>query len=303
MKGTQLAYLFSINNYFGRDAIFRDGTFDILHEVDTTYPGSLVYCQNLHYLQRALTNKNVSAVICPPTLANETGTSPIAVILDKNPRRLFFQLYIKLYEAGSNISNMEFGIGSNCDIHPTATISKMAWLGNNVKVGPYAVIEDFTHIENDVDIGPHAIVGAEGLITLRNEDGSLLRVKHAGGVKIGEGSQILAGAIIAKSLFPSFTHIGQHCQIGIMTNIGHGVSIGDESIISGNSVIAGRVKMGKNVWVGTSSSVAQGLVIGDRAQIKMGSVVVSNIRVGQIVSGNFAVNHRKNMARYLKSAE
>jgi acetyltransferase-like isoleucine patch superfamily enzyme len=72
--------------------------------------------------------------------------------------------------------------------------------------------------------------------------------------------------------------------------------------VSGNTVIAGRSRLADRVWVGTSASVAQGLSIGEGAQVKMGAVVVADVPPGASVSGNFAVNHRINMARYLKGA-
>jgi UDP-3-O-[3-hydroxymyristoyl] glucosamine N-acyltransferase len=128
----------------------------------------------------------------------------------------------------------------------------------------------------------------------------LMLIKHAGGVQIGDGSLILAGAVIAKSLFPAFTTIGKRCQIGIMANVGHGVLVEDDVVISGNSVIAGRTRLGRKVWVGASVSIAQGLKIGSEAQIKMGSVVINDVAAGQVVSGNFAVPHKASMRNFFK---
>ena len=96
-------------------------------------------------------------------------------------------------------------------------------------------------------------------------------IKHAGGVLVGKSVVILAGAVVAKSLFLTPTTIGDNCQIGIMANVGHGVSIGEQSVISSNTVIAGRTKLGPRVWMGASSSIAQGLTVGEGAQIKMKS--------------------------------
>jgi len=291
-----------VSDFFSADVIVRDGVFVALDEVDTLMPGTMVYCQNLHYLQKAGRNALISAIICPPDLVGELADSDVAVIVADDPRRRFFDLYVQLKESGAILPQMSFGIGQDCRLHPSAVISPRSLLGSRVVVGANSVIEDYCRIGDDVEIGPNVVIGAEGLLTIRRPDGSLLRVSHAGGVEIGAGCQVLAGAVIAKSLFRRFTHIGCHSQIGIMSNIGHGAYLGEGCVVSGNSVIAGRARLGDRVWVGSSVSVAQGLTVGDQAQIKMGAVVVGDVAAGAVVSGNFAVSHRVNMARYLRGA-
>ncbi|MBO9552000.1 hypothetical protein [Pseudomonas sp.] len=294
------AHRFNISDHFAAEDIVQDGGFATLDEVDTITLGSLVYCQALHYLLKAANNPNVSAVVCPPALVDElTGTGK-AIVAAEDPRRAFFELYLRLKASGDILPQMTYGIGEGCNIHPSAVVSPKAKLGKRVVVGAHSVIEDYCELGDDVEIGANVIIGAEGLLTLRQADGRLVRVGHAGGVTISEGCQILSGAVIAKSLFRGFTFIGPHSQVGIMTNIGHGAYVGEACVISGNSVIAGRSRLEDRVWVGTSASIAQGLVVGRGAQIKMGAVVVADVPAGAVMSGNFAVNHRVNMARYLK---
>lgn len=295
---TSKSYLAS--EYFPPSSVVRDGSFSHLDEADSSRSGSLVYCQSLHYLEAAAENPNVAAIVTTPALAGESITPSKAVIAMADPRFAFFSLYAAFHEAGMSQPEMDFGVGEGCRIHPTAVVSPRVRIGNRVEIGANAVIEDFVHIMDDVFIAPNAVIGAEGLITLRREDGELLMVRHAGGVEVGQGSQILAGAVIAKSLFCSFTRVGRNCQIGILANVGHGVSIGEDSVISGNTVIAGRTRLGPKVWVGASASIAQGLEVGEGAQIKMGAVVIGNVDRGQVVSGNFALPHKTNMRHFLR---
>ena len=292
--------IYMASAFFPASAVVRDGAFSHLDEADSSRPGSLVYCQTLHYFQTAAENNNVSAIITTPMLAKEQVAQTKALIAMADPRFAFFNLYAAFHEAGMSQPDMDFGVGEGCCIHPAAVVSPRVRIGNRVEIGANAVIEDFVHIMDDVFIAPNAVIGAEGLINLRRDNGELLIVRHAGGVEVGQGSQILAGAVIAKSLFRSFTRIGRNCQIGILANVGHGVSIGDDSVISGNSVIAGRTRLGSKVWVGASVSIAQGLAIGEGAQIKMGAVVIGNVDRGQVVSGNFALPHKTNMRHFLR---
>jgi len=291
---------FSVSEFFHPESIVQDGRFSVLDEADAKTENSLAYCQNLYHLQRAIRNPCVSAIICPPDLASEVPTTGIAVIVAPDPRLAYFELYVKLSEGPAMWAPVDRGRGRDCTIHASATISPETHIGDRVTIGPNSVILSHCTIGDDVEIGPNVVIGTDGLLTIRKPNGTLLKVRHAGGVEIEDGCQILAGAIVAKSLYRSFTHIGEQSQIGIMANIGHGTRIGKRCVISGNTVVAGRTIVGDDAWVGTSVAIAQGLAVGENAQIKMGAIVVSNVPSGAVVSGNFAVNHRITMARYLK---
>ena len=296
--------LLQVSEFCHARKVLRDGTFVALDEVDSNISGALVYCQNLHYLQRALNNPHISAIVCPPDLADELfgSSSDVAVVITDDPRRFFFELYIQLKQTGLMLPEMSYDKGSSCQVHPSAIISSRVRIGDRVRIGANSIIEDYTQIGSDVEIGPNVVIGAEGLVTVRQADGSFLYVSHAGGVEICDGCQLLTGSVVAKSLFRRFTHIGRYTQIGILANIGHGAYIGEACVISGNSVISGRVRLGDRVWVGVSASVAQGLFVGEDAQIKMGAVVVGDVLAGAKVSGNFAVSHRINATRYIRDA-
>jgi len=292
---------FTASETFAAKTVVRDGNFSVLDEVDTAISGALVFCQTLHYVKKANRNPHIAAIVCTPALVDAVTRKDIAIIAVEDPRYCFFDVYVRLMRKGLLLPEAPFesDIGQDCVLHPRAVISPRSRLGDRVVIGANAVIEDNCVIGDDVEIGPNAVIGAQGLLTLRRPDGRLERIAHAGGVEIEDGCQILAGAVIAKSLFQRFTHIGRHSQIGIMTTIGHGAWIDQKCVISGNSVIAGCTRLAQGVWVGTCASIAQGLSIGENAQIKMGSVVVAHLPAEAVVSGNFAVNHRVTMAHYL----
>jgi UDP-3-O-[3-hydroxymyristoyl] glucosamine N-acyltransferase len=79
-----------------------------------------------------------------------------------------------------------------------------------------------------------------------------------------------------------------------LVKISHGVAIGRQSLIISNAYIAGRAKVGDCVYIGPQSTIGH-VKIGDGAFITMGSVVVSNVKKGEKVSGNFAIEHSRNM--------
>lgn len=287
-----------LSEYFDRAAVVRDGEFAQLDEADARAPASLVFCQQLDYLSRAASNPQVSCILTKPELLADAKDKAVALAPD--PRLAYFLLYRRLFAEGRLRPQMAFGVGSGVQVHPSAVVSKLCRIGNGVRIGPGAVIEDYSQIGEGALIGPRVVIGAEGLLTLWDEKGAPVIVPHAGGVSIGREAVILAGSVVAKSLFGSPTEIGDFCQIGILTNIGHGARLGARCVVSGNCVVAGRVRIGERAWLGASSSIAQGLHIGAGARVHAGSVVVQDVPPNESVSGNFAMAHAAHVRGFLQ---
>ena len=58
--------------------------------------------------------------------------------------------------------------------------------------------------------------------------------------------------------------------------------------------------IGDEVWIGGGAMISDGIHIGDKAQVQIGSVVITNVGSNEIVSGNFAFEHKKNLKYQLK---
>lgn len=91
-------------------------------------------------------------------------------------------------------------------------------------------------------------------------------------VEIGEGSIIMAGAIIQPG-----TKIGRHCIINTGTCIDHDCIIGDYTHIAPNCGIAGGVTIGEGVFIGIGTSISQYLKVGEWTTIGAGSVVIRDL--------------------------
>lgn len=90
------------------------------------------------------------------------------------------------------------------------------------------------------------------------------------------------------------TLLSENVKVDNLVHIAHGVQIGKNSLIIANSMIAGSVEIGENVWVSPSTSIRQKLVVDNDALIGMGAVVVKNVDASSIVAGNPAKPLSKN---------
>ncbi|MBV1931534.1 MAG: hypothetical protein KUG71_07440 [Porticoccaceae bacterium] len=276
----------------------RDGEFSQTQFSNTSMSKSLCFIGKEQYLHQANKNDNVSAVIVSNKLANKVEPEKGLVVTD-DPELSFYKLHNELHNYHNMNPAMPFGRGDNIAAHPTAIISEKTYIGSNVKIGPGAIIEDYCFIEDNVAIESGAIVGSAGHY-YKNFHGRHFRVEHAGGVKLSQGVQILAGAVVSRSLHTDYTTVGEDSIISVKAHVGHGCQIGKRCVLTGNVQVSGFTRLGDDVWVGPSATIGNLLSIGSGSRIETGSVVVKNLPKDSRVSGNFAWEHRANVREYTK---
>lgn len=288
-----------LSDWFEGSLVLQQGTFSHIDVAESAMPGAIVYCQTQTFLEAALANPNVTAIITTDVLQTIVPSHTKGLVITDQPRNVFFRFYQKFVERDLIPLGFAPRIADTARIHPTAIVSPKCVIGDNSEIAAGAIVEDRVRIGRDVFVGPGAVLGADGLVDFRGEDGSVLIRKHGGSVVIDDGAVILARAVVVRSLFTTPTYVGRRCQIGIQSTIGHGASVGENSTVAGSSLVAGRASLGKGVWVGAASAIAQGVKIGDRAQLKIGSIAVRDVPGGATVSGNFAVSHSANLKRLI----
>lgn len=287
-------------DFFKNKDIERAGFFQSIGNADTTSKDCLVYCDNQAYIQKANQNSFVSCVITSkelsPLVVEEKG-----IIHSNSPRISYYQLFEILRNKNLFYFNQTHGIGTNCNIHPSALISPNAKVGNNVTIEANAVIKDHVYIEDNAFVDVGAVLGNEGILHY-DINGNNKFIRHAGGVYIGQYAAIMAHASIVKSLTPDIlTHVGKHSIIGISSTIGHEAFIGENCIISGNCVIARQANVGNNTYIGTSCVVRQYVKLGEYSNVMAGSIVIKDVDDYASVSGNFAIDHKKNLRNFAKN--
>lgn len=92
------------------------------------------------------------------------------------------------------------------------------------------------------------------------------------GVVIGEGSVVMAGAIINAD-----SSIGKQTLINTGAIIEHDNRIGDFVHVASGAATAGNVRIGSGSMLGTGAKVIQGISIGNNTMIGAGAVVISDI--------------------------
>ena len=102
----------------------------------------------------------------------------------------------------------------------------------------------------------------------------------ADSARIGEGAQILAGAIVAVE-----ATLGRHCIVNTRASVDHECVLEDASEIGPGATLAGLVHVGTAAWVAAGATVLPRLRIGADAIVGAGAVVTRDVPPGSIVVG------------------
>ena len=97
---------------------------------------------------------------------------------------------------------------------------------------------------------------------------------------IGEGAQILAGAMILNE-----ARLGRQCIINTKASVDHEDILGDGVEIAPGATLCGNIRVGVAAWVCAGATVLPRLKIGADAIVGAGAVVVRDVPAGAIVVG------------------
>ena len=274
-----------------RDAVIKSAGF-----LDAVYGDSnFVFLRNEKYISSVLNNPDISAVFTTEEIAARIKSDNIGIVVSDNPEKLFFEVHNYLVEEKFYGEDIENSISRTAVIADNVYIaSNNVIIGENVVIEPNVSILGHVKIGNNCYIGAGTVLGGRGFKYYRDADVTI-HMQQAGWTDIGDNVEILSNTCIEQGIIDD-TVIGENTMISSHVTISHGVKIGRGSAISAGAALAGAVEVDDGVWIGLNASVKQKVRIGEKAYICMGAVVTKNVEPGQKVSGNFAVEHEKNIA-------
>ncbi|MGQ2902878.1 MAG: hypothetical protein ACT6RL_00365 [Neoaquamicrobium sediminum] len=187
--------------------------------------------------------------------------------------------------------SFETEIGPGCSIAETAIIPpRDVRIGAGCVIAHGAVIHPRSVIGENVGVRERCVVGSAAYEIIKIGGRQVLR-PQAGGVKLGDGVELLPGVSISRTAFGGFTSIGEATVIDHNVVVSHDTEVGENTRVGGQGWIGGRVRIGNDVVIGPQVTITNGLTLGDRCHVSLGSVVTHDVPSGQRVSGNFAIAH------------
>ncbi len=194
-------------------------------------------------------------------------------------------------------------IGRNAKIGNASKIFPQVFVGDNVTIGENCIIYAGVKIYDDSVIGSNcilhsgAVVGSDGFGFAQQEDKTYKKIPQLGNVVLEDDVEIGANTAIDCGTFGS-TIIRKGAKIDNLVQIAHNCEIGENTVIAGQTGLAGSCKVGKNCRFAGQVGLAGHLTIGDNVQIGAQSGVSKSIKDNEIVLSSPAVNYREAIKTY-----
>ncbi len=260
---------------------------------------TLSYVANPDFLETAIKNTKVDAILVSPDIYNQVDACPKTLLLADYPEDSFYEIFNFIQHESSAYLNKPI-IGSNCKIHPTAIIEDGVILGDNVAVGAFTIIHSKTQIGDNTLIGSHCAIGSNGFQALKKHNGKSYNVCHMGGVEIGRDCYIAEFVNISRALFDSKVYIGNNVLIDVGCHIAHDCRIEDNSVLTANTKMFGSSSIGRDVWMSPGSMIMNRIHIADKCHVAPGAFVINDTLQGESYMGNPAVKKSNFIKREIK---
>ncbi len=194
-------------------------------------------------------------------------------------------------------------VGRNAKIGNGTKIYPQVYIGDNVLVGENCIVYAGVRIYDDSVIGNNcilhsgAVIGSDGFGFAPQDDGTYKKIPQLGNVVLEDDVEIGANSAIDCGTFGS-TILRKGVKIDNLVQIAHNCEIGENTVIAGQTGLAGSSKVGKNCKFAGQVGLAGHLTIGDNVQIGAQSGVSKSIKDNEIVLSSPAFNYKDAIKTY-----
>jgi UDP-3-O-[3-hydroxymyristoyl] glucosamine N-acyltransferase len=281
--------------------------------IEEATAGQITFVSNPRYAPAAKTTQ-ASAVLVEPDFPQISA----ATLRLANPYLAFAQTIELLHPS------LAYAPG----VHPTAVIDPTATIGTGAHIGAYVVVGAGVRLGDGAVLLPHVViypgvtagrhlfahahavvrencvlgdrvimqngvvVGGDGFGFAKRNDGTWYKIPQSGPVRIGSDVEIQANACIDRASVGA-TVIADGVKIDNLVQVGHGSSVGENTLLCAQVGLAGSTEVGRNVVLAGQVGVAGHCRIGDGVVATAQSGIPNDVAPGKVVSGYPAMDNRQ----------
>jgi UDP-3-O-[3-hydroxymyristoyl] glucosamine N-acyltransferase len=280
--------------------------------IEEASAGQITFIANPKYIAAAKTT-SASAII----VGNEFPAGSKALLRSDNPYLAFaraIDLFYKPPQYNGGIhptaviarssrlgSNAHIGayvvidedvvIGDNAVLLPHVVIYRGARIGNNFFAHAHAVVREFCILRDNVILQNGAIVGTDGFGFARDGD-RWQKITQSGPAVLEDEVEVQANACVDRASIGE-TRVKQGAKIDNLAQVGHGSTVGENTLLCAQVGLAGSSVIGKNVILAGQAGVAGHCNVGDGVIITAQSGTHGDIPAGSVVSGSPAFDNKQ----------
>lgn len=285
---------------------------DDLQPLDVAGPRSLSFLSNQRYLAQLATTR-AGAVILGPGVPG-----PGCAVVRVDNAYLGFALALQLFarpvlpphgvEPSAHVA-ASASVGPGARIAPGVVVGEGAVIGARAALFPGVVIypevrigDDFTAhanavvrervtIGDRVTLGPGVVLGGDGFGFLPIPGGGVFKLAQIGTVEVADDVDIGANTTVDRATIGA-TRLERGVKLDNLVMVAHGCRIGAESLLAGQTGLAGSTVVGERVQLGGQVGAAGHLEIGDDVRAAAQSGIDNDVAAGTTIGGYPAMDVR-----------
>jgi UDP-3-O-[3-hydroxymyristoyl] glucosamine N-acyltransferase len=285
--------------------------------IEDAVSGHLTFVANAKYASLARTTRATAVLVEPSFASISTATLRLP-----NPYLAFARAIELFYTPPAYAPG----------IHPTAVIAPTAQVGKDAHVGAYVVIQDHVVVGDYATLLPHVvlyphahignhffahahvivrehcrlgdqvtlqngvIIGADGFGFAKHAavegKSTWYKILQSGSAVLEDHVEVQANACIDRASIGE-TRIRAGAKIDNLVQVGHGSTVGRDTLLCAQVGLAGSTTVGNNVILAGQVGVAGHCTIGDGAIATAQSGIPGDVAPGKVVSGYPAIENRQ----------
>jgi len=187
-------------------------------------------------------------------------------------------------------------VGDDAVLHAHVVLYPYVTVGARFIAHSHAVVREHCRLGDDVILQNGAVIGADGFGFARTagaKTGSAwYKIRQSGPAVLEDRVEVQANACVHGASIGE-TRVKAGAKIDNLVQVGHGSTVGEDTLLCAQVGLAGSTEIGRNVILAGQVGVAGHCVIGDGVVATAQSGIPNDVAAGKIVSGYPAIDNRQ----------
>jgi len=281
--------------------------------IEQAGPGDLTFVANPRYASAAKTTRASAVIVAPdfPALTRPTLRSPNPYLAFARALELFYQppsyapgvhstavihdsvrIGAHAHIGAYVVIDEDVEIGECCVLLPHVVIYRGARIGDNFFAHAHAVVREYCRLGHGVVLQNGAVVGGDGFGFAKDGTGAWRKIVQSGPAVLEDEVEVQVNACVDRASVGE-TRVRRGAKIDNLVQVGHGSTVGEDSLLCAQVGLAGSTELGKNVILAGQVGIAGHCRIGDGVVATAQSGVPNDVADGKMVSGYPAMDNKQ----------
>ena len=281
--------------------------------IEQAGPGELTFVSNPRYASAAKTTKASAVIVANdfPALATPTlrGTNPYLAFA--RALELFYQppqyapgihstavvhesarIGERAHIGAYVVIDEDVEIGDGCVLLPHVVIYRGARIGKSFFAHAHAVVREYCRLGNNVILQNGAVIGGDGFGFAKDDAGAWHKIVQSGPAVLEDNVEVQVNACVDRASVGE-TRVRRGAKLDNLVQVGHGSTVGEDSLLCAQAGLAGSTELGRNVILAGQVGIAGHCRIGDGVVATAQSGVPNDVEDGKTISGYPAMDNKQ----------